>query len=124
MKMLLLLLTFTTLSFGQNVRSRDLLANKAPCVFEMNIEQLTSDKLTFKCSEVFENKPFGIQNFKIKFFGNPSIVVYGNSLNDESKGIVKNLKTGDYVTIYDVQNINVLSLDHKEYATLIIKIVD
>ena len=124
MKTLLLLLTFTTLSFGQNAKSRDLMDNKAPCIFEMNIEQLTSDKLNFKCSEVFENKPFGIQNFKIKFFGKPSMTIYGNSLNDESKIIAKNLKIGDIVTIYDIQKINILRLDNKEYNTLMIKIVD
>lgn len=124
MKILLLLLTFTTLSFGQSVKSRDLMANKAPCTFEMTIEQLTSDKLNFKCPEVFENKPFGIQNFKMKFPGKPTIAIDGNSLNDASKIIVKSLKTGDIITIYDIQNINILKLDNKEYNTLLVKIVD
>lgn len=124
MKTVLLLLFFTTLSFGQTAKSRDLMVDKAPCIFEMTIAQLTADKLAFKCPEVYDNKPFDIQNFKIKFMGKASIVIDGNALNEESKAIAKTLQPGNIVSLYDIQKINVLSLDNKTYKTLLIKIVE
>ena len=124
MKIVLAFLMLTTLSFGQTTKSRELMVAKAPCIFEMTIAQLTAEKLAFKCPEVYDNKPFDIQNFKIKFMGKPSIVIPGNALNEESKAITKTLQPGNIVSLYDIEKINVLSLDNKTYTTLLIKIVE
>ena len=72
--------------------------------------------------EIYENQSFGIENFKIKFIRNASILVSGNSLNGKSISLARKLKTGDYVTIFDIENININGKKSQEFKTLVIKI--
>ena len=110
-------------SFAQSQSSENLLTNRAPCTFEITKDQLTANKLTLKCAALFENKPFEIENFKIKFKGHATIAVSGNSLNAKSHSLAKKLKVGDYVTIFQIENIILNGRKSQEYKTLIIKIV-
>jgi len=112
-----------SVSFAQSQNSKNLLINRAPCTFEVTKEQLTANKLTLKCAKLFENKPFEIENFKIKFKDHPAIAVSGNSLNAKSHALAKKLKVGDYVTIFQIENIILNGRKSQEYKTLIIKIV-
>ena len=123
MRILLLLLTFTSLSFAQNEKSTNLLKDKAPCTFELTIDELISDDLKFRCSDIFENKAFGIENFTIKFRGHASIPVSGNSLNSKSEWLAKNLKIGDYVTIFHIENMIIDGEKSQDFKTIKIKIV-
>lgn len=123
MKILFLLMSFSSLSFSQNENSKNLMTNNAPCTFEMTVDQLTSDKLNFNCPEVFQDKAFKIQNFKIKFIGYASIIISGNSLNFRSKKIAESLKVGDYVTIIEIEDIIIGKKVSQNYQTLIIKII-
>jgi len=124
MKILLLLLTFSSFSFAQNEESKNLLTDKAPCTFELTIGELISDELKFECSEVFENKAFRIENFRIKFREHASILVSGNSLDSKSKRLAKNLKVGDYVTVFYIENIIMNGEKSQDFKTLNLKIVE
>ena len=123
MRILSILLIILNFSFAQSQSSKNLLIDKAPCTFEMTIAELTDNELNFKCDETYENQPFGIENFKIKFIRNASIFVSGNSLNGKSISLARKLKTGDYVTIFDIENININGKKSQEFKTLIIKII-
>lgn len=119
-----LFLTISTLSFAQNANSKTVEKNQKPCTIEMTINQLTSDDLNFKCAQLFKNKPFKIENFKIKFQGHPSVLVEGNILNDTAKELASTLKSGDVAYIFDIENVNSEKPKNKEYQSLMIKIID
>ncbi|MFK7781657.1 hypothetical protein [Psychroserpens sp.] len=123
MRILFLLLTFSCFSFAQNENSKDLLNNNAPCTFELTIDQLVSNELSFNCTEVFGNKSFKIENFRIKFRDQPSIQVIGTALNFESKVIAENLKTGDVVHIFFIEHIILDNKKSQDFKTLKVKIV-
>ncbi|MFC4721779.1 hypothetical protein ACFO5O_05580 [Geojedonia litorea] len=124
MRILSFLLFISSFSFAQSQNSANLLIDRAPCTFEMTVEQLTSKKLNFKCEELFGNDSFGIENFRIKFRGKASIPVEGNTLNADSNILAKKLKAGDYVTIFHVENLIVDGNKSQEYKTLHIKIIE
>ena len=91
MRILPILLFILSFTIAQSQNSRNLLIEKAPCTFEMTVEQLTAKELNFKCEELFDNKSFGIEKFRIKFIGSASIPVKGNTLN--AKSLMKAKKT-------------------------------
>ena len=124
MRILTFLLFAMSFTFVQSQNSTNLLVDRAPCTFEMTVEELTTKQLNFKCSELFDNNSFGIENFKIKFRGTASIPVKGNTLNAKSHVLAKKLKAGDYVTIFQVANLIVNGNKSQEYKTLDIKIIE
>ncbi|MGJ8593545.1 MAG: hypothetical protein ACSHXF_13420 [Aquaticitalea sp.] len=124
MKIIYFFLAFSTLSWSQNNDSKDLLSEAAPCIFQLTIERLTSDHLIFKCSEAFENNPFGIQDFKIKFRGYPTIHVQDTVLDFKSKQLACSLSVGDYVTIFDIENLIVENKKVQKFKTLSIQIIE
>ena len=123
MRILTFLLFAMSFTFVQSQNSTNLLIDRAPCTFEMTVEELTAKQLNFKCSELFDNDSFGIENFRIKFRGTASIPVKGNILNAKSHILAKKLKAGDYVTIFHVENLLVNGNKSQEYKTLDIKII-
>ena len=124
MRILSFLLFISSFTLAQSQNSTNLLTEKAPCTFEMTVEQLTAKELNFKCEELFDNKSFGIEKFRIKFRGSASIPVKGNTLNAKSHIIAKKLKVGDYVTIFHVENLIVNGTKSQEFKTLNIKIIE
>jgi|GEM_PF-3619880 len=123
MRILLLLLTFSSFSFAQNEKITNLLTDTAPCTFELTIDELISDELKFECFEIFENKTFRIENFRIKFRGHASISISGNSLDMKSEKLAKNLKIGDSLTIFHIENMIVDGEKSQDFKTMNIKIV-
>ncbi len=124
MRILSFLLIISSFTLAQSQNSTNLLTERAPCTFEMTVEQLTAKKLNFKCDELFGNDSFGIENFRIKFRGSASIPVKGNTLNAKSHILAKKLKVGDFVTIFHVENLIVNGNKSQEYKTLDIKIIE
>jgi hypothetical protein len=124
MKTLFLLLSFSTLSFAQNLTTKVMANSSTTCQIEMSVKQLTSDDLSFKCTDLLHNKPFKIENFKIKFRGHASVLVAGNVLNDTSKELARALNPGDMAYIYDIESITSEKLKNEDYKSLTIKIVD
>jgi len=124
MRILSFLFFILSFTLAQSQNSTNLLTERAPCTFEMTIEQLTAKELNFKCDELFDNKSFGIENYRIKFRGSASIPVKGNTLNAKSHMLAKKLKVGDYVTIFHVENIIIDGNTSQEYKTLDIKIIE
>ena len=124
MKILFLLLAFSTFSFAQNGNAKTVSSNQPACTFEMTAKQLTSKELKFKCSEVYENRSFRIENFKIKFRGNPSLLISGQALNDEALEIAQNLKAGDHFYIFDIENITIGKANNQDFQSLKGQIID
>lgn len=124
MKTLFFLLAFSTFSFAQKSKSADVVPDQKQCTVKMSIKQLTTQNLDFKCAESSNNKIFKVENFKIKFFGNPSIVVEGSSLNDAAKELASISKPGDHVYIFDVENDNSGKKESVKYTSVNIKLID
>lgn len=124
MRILFFFLFISSFTIAQSQNSTNLLVDRAPCTFEMTVEQLTAKELNFKCDELFNNNSFGIENFRIKFRGSASIPVKGNTLNAKSRVLAKKLKVGDYVSIFHVQNLIIDGNKSQEYKTLDIKIIE
>jgi hypothetical protein len=124
MRFLIFLLFISSIASAQCNNSTSFPVNRAPCTFEITIEQLTAKELSFKCPELFNNESFRIENFNIKFESKPTINVKGNTLNAKSNILAKNLKVGDHVIIFRVKNIIINGNNSQEYNTLDIKIVE
>lgn len=105
MKIYIFLFVITSISFAQKTNQKDVLTKTAPCVFEMTIDDLKSKNLQFNCNSVFENKPFKINNFRLKIKGNASVLNYGNTLNPKGKALLRKLYPGNYITIFNIKNI-------------------
>ena len=64
-----------------------------------------------------------VENFRIKFRGSASIPVKGNTLNAKSHKEAKSLKTGDFVTIFYIENLIINNQKSQEFKTISIKII-
>lgn len=124
MRTLFLLLFIFNGSFSVNRNSSEPKIKRFPCTFQLSVNQLIADDLNFQCDSAYENKAFKIENFRITFKGQPSILVSGNSLNEKSKNLAKNLKVGDFVTIFMIENIIKDDKKSNDYSTILIKIID
>lgn len=124
MKIVFFLLAFSTFSFAQKTKSADVISAKKQCTVQMSIEQLTAKNLDFKCSESSNNEIFKIEKFKIKFRGNPALLVQGSSLNDAAKELASISKPGDHVYIFDVENDNSGKKESLKYTSVYIKLID
>ena len=124
MKTLFFLLAFSTFSFAQKSKSADVVSDQKQCTVNMSTEQLTAQNLDLKCAESSNNDIFKIENFKIKFRGNPTLLVHGSSLDDAAKTVANTAKPGDHVYIFDVENDNSGKKESLKYKSFLIKIID
>ena len=124
MKTLFFLLAFSTFSFAQKAIAIPLPASENQCTVKISVKQLTSKSLDFKCSESNKNEILKVENFKIKFQGNPTVAVQGSSLNDAAKELASISQAGDHVYIFDVENDNLGKKDNVKYTSVYIKIID
>jgi len=124
MRILFLLLFILNGSFSVNRNSLEPKIKRFPCTFQLSVNQLIDDDLSFQCDDVYGNKAFKIENFRILFKGQSSILVLGNSLNEKSKILAKNLKVGDFVTIFMVENIIIESEKFNDYSTILVKVIE
>lgn len=124
MKTLFFLLAFSTFSFAQKAIAIPLPAIENQCTVKISVAQLTSKNLDFKCSESNKNEILKVENFKIKFKGNPTVAVQGSSLNDAAKELASISKAGDRVYIFDIENSNLGKKVTQKYSSIYISIID
>ena len=124
MRILIVFLMLSTMSWAQNTASRDLMADKAPCVFEMTVEELTAYELYFTCDKTKTMRPFGIENFKIKFSGQRTIKVTGNMLDANARASAAKAKVGDQIFIFEIEHIVSSNNTLPHYKALVIKLIE
>lgn len=124
MKTLFFLLAFSTFTFAQKSKATDVVSDQKQCTVKMSIKQLTAQNLDFKCAESSNNEILKVENFKIKFIGNPSVEVKGSSLNDVAKELASISKVGDRAYIFDFGDSNPYKEDSQMYKSIFITIID
>lgn len=70
------------------------------CEIDMTKSELLDAKLIFNCDD-YKNQT--IKSFKIKIPNKPTVMVYGDSLQNVTRSHVKNLKKGNIITFYDIE---------------------
>lgn len=89
------------------------------CEINMTKSELLDGKLSFNCKYYKDQQ---LVSFKIKAPKKPTVIVYGDSLYNEARTYVKNIKKGNIITFFDIETKS--KADNKDKFSIVVTIVD